>query len=105
MRGIEFNLINAPAIGAAVRPALLIDRHPDALGKSVRAFLKALDPTSILVGKFCWPPGLGRSCGLQPRSLFGRGACQQQKQGHNTGQTREYGFSRHKKRPSKMPTH
>lgn len=47
VRGIEFNLINAPAIGAAVRPVLLIDRHPDALGKSVRAFPKALDPTSI----------------------------------------------------------
>jgi hypothetical protein len=52
VRGIKFNLINAPAIGAAVRPALLIDRHPDALVESVRAFLKALDPTSILVGKF-----------------------------------------------------
>jgi hypothetical protein len=99
----RFNLINAPAIGAAVWLALLIDRHSDALVKSVRAFLKALDPTSILVGKFGRPPGLG--CGLQPRSLYGRGACRQQKQGHNIGQTREHGFSRHKKRPSKMPTH
>jgi hypothetical protein len=49
---------------------LLIDRHPDALGESIRAFLKALDPAPILVGKFDRAPGLGRGCGLLPRVLF-----------------------------------
>jgi hypothetical protein len=86
------NLINAPAIGAAVRSALLIHRHPDALGESIGAFLKALDPAPILVGKFDRAPGLGLGCGLLPRVLFSRGACQQQKQGHDIGQAPEHGF-------------
>jgi hypothetical protein len=46
------NLINASAIGATVRSALLLDCHPDALVKSVRTFLKAVNSAFILVGKF-----------------------------------------------------
>ena len=80
---------------------LLIDRHPDALGKSVRAYLKALDHAPILVGNLlrC------RGCRLLPRLLFWRGACQQQNQGHDMGRAPEHGFSPHKERPSKMSTH
>jgi hypothetical protein len=39
-----------------VRFALLVYCHPDALGKSVRAFLIALDDALILVGKSDRPP-------------------------------------------------
>ena len=46
------NLIKATAIDAAVRSALLLHRFFDALGESVRAFLEALNPAFILVGKF-----------------------------------------------------
>ena len=95
------NLVNAPAIGAAVRSALLIDRHPDALGKSVRGFLKALDHTPILVGNFL----RRRGCRPLSRLLFWRGTCQQQKQGHGTGQAPDHGFSPQKECPSKMSTH
>jgi hypothetical protein len=92
------NLIDAPAIRAAVESASPIDRHPDALGKSIRTFLKALDTAPILVGKFDRPPG------LLPGLLFGRGACQQQKR-HDIGQAPEHGFFPHKERPSKMSAH
>jgi hypothetical protein len=56
------NLINAPAIGATVRSALLLDCHPDALVKSVRSFLKALNPAFILVGKFDLRPRAAACC-------------------------------------------
>jgi hypothetical protein len=51
---------------------LLIDRHPDALGKSVCAYLKALDHAPILVGNLL----RRRGCRLLPRLPFWRGACQ-----------------------------
>jgi hypothetical protein len=55
---------------------LLIDRHPDALSKSVRAFLKALDHAPILVGNLL----RRRGCRLLSRFLFCPGTSQQQKQ-------------------------
>ena len=91
--------INAPAIGTAVRSALLIDRQPDTLGKSVCAFRKALDHAPILVGKSDRPPSLvrRRGCRLLRRSLFRRDARQQKtprqkKPRDDTGQTYEHGF-------------
>jgi hypothetical protein len=43
-----------------VRFTLLLDRHPEALGESVGAFLIALDDAPIFVGKSDWPPGFAR---------------------------------------------
>jgi hypothetical protein len=55
-RPVGSDLIEAPAIGAAVRCALLLHCRSDALSKSVGARLKPLDHALILVGKLNWPP-------------------------------------------------
>jgi hypothetical protein len=54
------NSIKAPAVGASVRSVLLIDRHPDALGKSVSTVLIAFDDAPIFVGKSDRPRGSAR---------------------------------------------
>jgi hypothetical protein len=88
------NLIKAPAVGAAVRSALPGGRRADALGKSLRAFLNALDHAFILVGKFDWPPGLACRCScLLSRLLLWRDARQQKKHGDSTGQAHKHGFA------------
>ena len=84
------NLIKATAIDAAVRSALLLHRFFDALGESVRAFLEALNPAFILVGKF----DLRRSGRrLLSSLLLRRDARQQKKHGRNTCQAHEHGFA------------
>jgi hypothetical protein len=55
-RPVGSELIEAPAIGAAVRSALLLQCRSDTLSKSVGAWLKPLDHALILVGKLSWPP-------------------------------------------------
>ena len=57
----DWSLIKAPAIDAAVRLTLLLDRHPDALGEGVGAFLIALDHALILGSKLD-RPSLVRRC-------------------------------------------
>ena len=54
-RPVGSDLIEAPAIGAAMRSALLLHCRSDALSKSVGAWLKPLDHAFILVGKLNWP--------------------------------------------------
>jgi hypothetical protein len=69
---------------------LLLDCHPHALVESVRAFLKALNPAFILVGK----SDLRRSDRrLLSRLLFWRDARKQKKDGNNTSQAHNHGFS------------
>lgn len=55
-RPVGSELIEAPAIGAAVRSALLLHCRSDTLSKSFGAWLKPLDHALILVGKLNWPP-------------------------------------------------